>query len=64
MAAGAASTLACASLAVSFPLANTGNEGLEEAIGALEGVKAQCGPLTYADLYQLAGVSGCCYDLA
>ncbi|GAB4819600.1 hypothetical protein N2152v2_006646 [Parachlorella kessleri] len=35
-----------------------GNEGLEEAIEELEHVKAQCVPITFADLAQLAGVVG------
>ena len=39
--------------------APAGNEGLGEVIAVLEDVKAACPPLTYADLYQLAGVSAC-----
>jgi hypothetical protein len=35
-----------------------GNEGLGEVAGLLEIVKLECAPLTYADLYQLAGVGG------
>ena len=39
-------------------LPHAGNEGLEEAIEELEHVKAQCAPITFADLAQLAGVVG------
>ncbi len=33
-----------------------GNEGLEEVMSVLEGIKAQCAPITFADLAQLAAV--------